>query len=265
MRKTPDSAWIHHTRGAAASSAWLNDAEKAQKDIAGVARGQRAKKLQELVNKYGVTANTLRRYVAAAAALPRISSKTGLATESLGTLPLGTVEALGRWVEYDKLTATKMAKAALGGKASVRAVVGDEMHARRAVGAKAGISGKIVKADLREHLTKILQPPGTEVALRDECRTEGVDLLFRYKDRPIMAVVIFGPYQDEQAYKQRRAEFVQRLIGLGLIYEKVVAVVPPQERGELENILRNYRDALGRHLPRARELLQDTLSFFHIR
>ena len=265
MRKTPDSAWIHHTRGAAASSAWLNDAEKAQKDIVGIARGQREKRLQALADKYGVTANTLRRYLAAAAALPRIANKTGLPAESLGSLPLGTVEALGRWVEYDKRSAAKAAKAALNGDASVRDVVTDEMEARRAAGAKAGTAGKIIKADLRERLTKILQPPGTDAVPREECRAEGVDLLFRNQDRQAVAVLIFGPYQDEQAYKQRRSEFVQRLIGLGLIYEKVVAVIPERERSELENILHNYREAVGRHSREAEKQLQRTLSFFHVR
>jgi predicted RNA-binding protein len=264
MRKTPDSARIRHAPKAA-SSAWLNDAEKAQKDIAGVARGQREKKLQELAGQYGVTANTLRRYLAAAAALPRISDKTGLPAESLGRLPLGTVEALGRWVEYDKRTATKMAKEAVNGDASVRDVVAGEVEARRMAGGKAGIPGKIVKTDLRKHLTKILQPPGTAAAPRDECRTEGVDLLFRNQDRQAVAVLIFGPYQDEQAYKQRRSEFVQRLIGLGLIYEKVVAVIPERERSELENILQNYREAVGRHSREAEKQLQRTLSFFHVR
>ena len=241
---------------------WLRDAELAQQEFSVVARGQREQQLQKLAKKYSVTANTLRRYLAAATALERISKKTGLPAESLGRLPLTTVEALGRWVEHNVTAATEAATAAIAGDRTVGAVVPAELAARRAAGAKAATWGKTVKADMRTRLAEILRPPGTDLAPRSESRNEGVDLIFRAKDRPFMAVLIFGPYQDEQAYKQRRVEFVQRLLGLGLIYEKVVAVVPVKERNELEVILNNYGRAIGRHSTQVTELLQHSISFF---
>ena len=109
---------------------------------------------------------------------------------------------------------------------------------------------------------KMLKPRDFELAPKSEIRNEGLDLMFRSRDGATVAVLIFGPYQNEQAYKQRRAEFVQRLLGLGLLHSQIIAAIPPREHDELKKILYNYGVVVGAHSQDAGELLRNTLTFY---
>lgn len=261
MSQTPDS------RARAASKAdggWLIAAEKAIHRLAGVPHGQRETKLREIADDDDVEPNTVRRYVAAAEALPTISDKTGVSAKTLSTFPLASVEALARWVAYDKRSATKAANAVLDGKHTARTLVAAEMKARRAAGTKVGNWGKSRKESVKARLTKILKPRDFEPVPKDEIRTAGVDLLFRNQDRQTVAVLVFGPYQDDQAYKQRRTEFVQRLLGLGGMHDQVIAAIPVHEHFELQKILDNFR-AVGWRSPKTGVMPQENITFYHIR
>lgn len=266
MSQTPDSKARAASKG---DGGWLIAAERAINRLAGVPHGQRETKLREIADDDDVEPNTVRRYVAAAEALATISDKTGVSAKALSTFPLASVEALARWVGYDKHGATSAAKKVLDGEHTARTLVAAEMKARRKVRGKArgkaGTWGKSRKDSIKSRLAKILKPRDFELAPKDEIRKSGVDLVFRNQDRQTVAVLVFGPYQDEQAYKQRRTEFVQRLLGLGLVHDEVIAAIPVQEQIELKKILDDYRDAVGWRSPKTGVILQQNITFYHIR
>lgn len=227
---------------------WAALARKLGPDLENIPFGRREQKLAQIAEDNGVAANTLRRAVAAESKLELISRRTAVAENALAVLPLVSVEALARWIEFDVSGAKNAAKRAVQGDLGAREVVRKERAARNAAGArKWGTSRKSAAREIVEGLLN-KRYPQREALPRVIGRNDAIDFQFTHSGGKV-GVLIFGPYQE--VTERLIAEFVQRLLGLSLLHHEMLAAVPEKDMPAIKDELnRRFHDFVDREFVR---------------
>lgn len=248
MRRTDSSADHDPPRD------WAVLARKLGPKLDNIPFGAREAKLRALAKDNGLAPNTLRRAVAAENKLAHIAKRLTMREPALAALPLLSVEALARWIEFDVSGAKNAAELAVGGDLGAREVVRKERAARNAAGArKWGTSRKSAARKIVEGMLKKRYPQRVTLP-RVVGENEGIDFQFTDGGEKI-GVLIFGPYQE--VTERIIAEFVQRLLGLSLLHHEMLAAVPEKDMPAVtDELRRRFHDFVDREfmLPVERRL-----------
>lgn len=190
--------------------------------------GGREETLRQTADKHGVVGNTLRRALAAYRKAPRVSKATAVPLADIYRLPLASVEALARWVEYDLAGAKPAAREAQRGHASSYSLVAREREARQAAGV--GNWGNTRRSRARSIVEKRLaeKMPGQ---VRCDGADDGIDFRLRFAEMTV-AVLVFGPHQ--LVTPQLLAVFAQRILGLAAVYDRAIAAAATSDLSSVQ-------------------------------
>jgi hypothetical protein len=177
--------------------------------------------------------STLRRFLAALAFVERFENEVAEeyidTARALRNVPVAAVELIGRWSAYDWAAAVDAAVELVKGTYTVEKLRQLEKEARSKTSSHF-LSGRQYAHQLRLRLRSWGQQHfGSDYELsktigRDE---PPVDILYRRKsDGRRAGLMIFGPYRDDNMYKVRKSEFLSLVLGVSLMFERVVAIVP---------------------------------------
>ncbi len=209
---------------------WTDAAAQARLRLDGVRFGQREIELRRLADKLAVNPQTLRRALAALKFVETIEAERFLKGLSLRAAPVAAIEHLARWHAYDRAAALRAARLVANGEYTV-AALGVAEKAARLASQPNGIGrsllqgcrlrvGPVLKAQFKTH----------EMDSQTVRRAEEPSVDFRFRPRGAkrwtIAAVIMGPYRDQKLYETRLGDFIVRALGLGMIYARVILVVP---------------------------------------
>ena len=183
-------------------------------------------------------ASTLRRFLAALAFVERFENEVSKeyihTARALRNVPVAAVELIGRWSAYDWVAAIDAAAQLVEGTYTVEKLRKLEKEARAKTSTPA--SGRQYAHQLRlrlrdwgqEHFGSDYEPANT--IERDQ---PPVDILYRRKsDGRRAGVLLFGPYRDDNMYEVRKSEFLSLVVGVSMMFERVIAIVPGFVRGD---------------------------------
>jgi hypothetical protein len=183
-------------------------------------------------------ASTLRRYLAALAFVERFENEVSKeyidTARALRLAPVAGVELIGRWSAYDWVAAIDAAVQLTSGAYTVEKLRNLEKTARAKTSTVS--SGRQYAHQLRirlgiwgqQHFGSDYEPSKT--IERDE---PPVDILYRRKsDSRRAGVLLFGPYRDDDMYEVRKSEFLSLVVGVSMMFEHVIAIVPGFVRGD---------------------------------
>lgn len=228
---------------------WAALARKLGPKLENVPFGRREQELAAIAQDNGVAPNTLRRAVAAEGKLGLLSKRTAVAESVLAALPLASIEALARWIEFDVRGAKKAARLAVRGDLHARDVVREEREARKQTGLQQW--GNSRKAAARKAVKGMLdaQFPKRVTLPRVVGQNDAIDFQFVDGGEKI-GVLIFGPHQ--RLTEWLLAEFVQRVLGLSLLHDKVIAAVPEKDASAVSGELHlRFDDCVDRPYSRS--------------
>jgi hypothetical protein len=234
--------------------AWYRTALAVRPKLDQVPRGEREHGVSAIAKEHGIkSADTLRRYVAAANFLDRLrQSAGGHALPFSMDTSVSSIELIARWFTYDQRGALRAAGDLARGHYSIIRLRSDERAARMAhKGPRAGRSGA--------HLLRLrLTPKIEDMVQRGAIHRYAYDLPRQYEPTKIdflfqsladpndrIAVIIFGPFSDERQYFYKEEEFLVKALGLSKSFGKVVGVVPNHKEWgtNFEAWLDHYPDA----------------------
>jgi hypothetical protein len=260
-------------------SRWHEIASAARAKLDRSPNSRRPQDLDDIEKLYGVKADTLRRFIAAASFVDRLYQLErndprfrrfghGIA-RALARAPVASIEIIARWSTYDEEGAYQAASELAQGYGSVRSLRAKEIDARSRSGKIAGgRAGDIAVRELISPMIRaVIEHDGASLCREDMPSgfdPKGLDLLFVSASDPKqrVAVAIFGPYQDERLYLYRKDEFLLKILGLSRAYGTVAGIVPgPERQAEFEEWLNHFADpritfhyldlkAWGLHSPR---------------
>lgn len=215
--------------------AWYLTALAVRERLERLPRGKRELGITAIAKEHGInSADTLRRYVAAAAFLERFSKIVGQhAPVFPASTSVAAIELVARWFAYDQRAAVRAAYDLSRGFYSVVRLRSAERAARMALKApRMGRSGA--------HLLRLrLKPKIEDMVLRGAMHSYAYDLPKQYEPTKIdflfqstanpndrIAIIIFGPFSDERQYFYKEEDFLVRALGLSKSFGKVVGIVP---------------------------------------
>ena len=143
---------------------------------------------------------------------------------------MAAIEHLARWHAYDRKAAHRAARLLSQGKFSV-AALGAAERAARAAARPEGV-GRALLHSCRMRVGPVLKSifAGLEMNDRADRRKQEAYVDFRFRPagaaRWTIAVIIMGPYRDQQLYDSRLADWMVKVLGLSMLYPRVILVVP---------------------------------------
>jgi hypothetical protein len=147
--------------------------------------------------------------------------------------PVGSVELICRWANYDRMGALEATRRLVRGELTVEKLRQAEKKARESDAKPVG--GRQHGYRLRRRVERWAPSQlGDGFALVQERVPNGPpgDMLFKREDgrSSFASVMIFGPYKDVELYKTRQDPFLSELVGVAAhtLIERVIAVVPYQ-------------------------------------
>lgn len=214
------------------ASHWSTVASAARPRLDRLRYGDRELGLKEIAAEFAVSAQTLRRWIAASRFIDDLKMVFD-DTDGLRRAPVATIEHISRWYAYDAQSALAAAQQLLQENLSVAAVGAAERQARKA-GKSDGVGRSLVHA-CRQRVMPVLKAEMTgyemETPRASHAYEPSVDFRFRRQGaRKWSAVaVIMGPYRDRSLYEIRLGDWLVRVLGLSMIYDRVMLVVPTRE------------------------------------
>jgi hypothetical protein len=209
---------------------WSVIAASARPQLEQLRFGSRELGLKRVAAEFGISPQTLRRSLSALKFIERIEGKQPPAKPSLRSAPVAAVEHIARWHAYDPAAATEAARRVRRGLYTIAALETAE-RAARAVSNPERVGRSLVSA-CRQRVGPVLrkQLAGFECDAREGRRRDEPAVDFRFR-RPgsrdwTVAAIIMGPYRDQTLYKLRMDDWVIKALGLSLLYERVLLVVP---------------------------------------
>lgn len=147
--------------------------------------------------------------------------------------PVGAVELVCRWANYDRVGALEAAQRLVRGELTVEKLRQAEKKAREADARPVG--GRQHGYRLRRRVERWASSQlgdGFELTQARGPNGPPGEMLFKRKDgsSSFASVMIFGPYNDHGLYKTRQDPFLSELVGIAAhtLIERVIAVVPYQ-------------------------------------
>jgi hypothetical protein len=145
--------------------------------------------------------------------------------------PVGSVELICRWANYDRVGALEAAKRLVSGELTVEKLRQAEKKERES-NAKP-VSGRQHGYRLRRRVESWASSQlgdGFKLLQAREPGDPPGELLFKREDglTSFATVMIFGPYKDHDLYEARQDQFLSELVGLAThtLIERVIAIVP---------------------------------------
>jgi hypothetical protein len=189
---------------------------------------------------------TVRRWITTLQKLERLEDDTAEEFVSdvakLREHPVGSVELICRWANYDRIGALEAARKLVRGELTVEKLRQLEKKARDADDGH--VSGRQHGYRLRRRVERWAPSQlgdGFAVVPAREADGPPGDLLYKRGHGPssFASVLIFGPYQDLELYNTRLDSFLSELVGVAAhtLIERVIAVVPYR--------IRDYWDRLS--------------------
>jgi len=209
---------------------WSTIAASARPQLEQLRFGSRELGLKRVAAEFGISPQTLRRSLSALKFIEQIEGRPSPARRSLRSAPVAAVEHLARWHAYDPAGATIAAQRVRRGLYTIAALEAAE-RAARAVSKPERVGRSLVSA-CRERVGPVLrkQLAGFECAAPGASRGNEPAVDFRFRRtgtrKWTIAAIIMGPYRDQSLYKLRLDDWVVKALGLSLLYERVMLVVP---------------------------------------
>jgi hypothetical protein len=176
-------------------------------------------------------ASTLRRFLAALVFVERFENEVEFidTARALRNVPVAAVELIGRWSAYDFAAAIDAAVELVKGTYTVEKLRQLEKEARAKTSSNF-LSGRRYAHQLRSRLHSWGQQHfGDDYELSGTIENDQppVDILYRRKsDGRRAGMMLFGPYRNYKMYETRRTEFLTLVVGVSMMFERVVALVP---------------------------------------
>lgn len=208
---------------------WSVIAASARPELDALRFGSRELGLKRVAAEFGISPQTLRRSLSALKFVERLEGKA-TAKPSLRSAPVAAVEHIARWHAYDPAAATQAARRVRRGEYTIAALEAAE-RAARAVSNPEPVGRSLVRR-CRERVGPVLrkQLAGFECDSRGPRRPNEPAVDFRFRPAGSrtwqIAAIIMGPYRDQSLYKLRLDDWVVKALGLSLLYERVLLVVP---------------------------------------
>jgi hypothetical protein len=209
---------------------WTQLAAVARAALAGVRFGHREVELRRLAAAFGVNPQTLRRALAALKFVETIEADRFLKKLSLRAAPVAAIEHLARWHAYDRESALRAARLLADRHYTVAALGAAERTARVAAH-RDGIGRSLLHA-CRLRVGPVLRAQFKDHAFDEQTtrRSDEPSVDFRFRAPGAkswtVAAIIMGPYRDQKLYETRLGDFIVRALGLGIIYPRIILVVP---------------------------------------
>ena len=248
MINSPVISRIRRRRRRIDEPGWYEIAGTARVKLEDIPHGEVNARLTAVGSQFGLRPDTLRRFIAAATFVDRLKDDDLSAT--LKTLPVAGVELIARWWAYDPTAARNAVKYFARGSYTIESLRAVEGQARRA--SKVTRWGRAGHHALRTRLTsqvkEMVQAEGEPAFVPDKpgrFDPRKLDFLFRSEGDASyrIAVLLFGPFQDEELYWTRKDDFLLNILGLSKVYTKVVGIIPTHQVGaEFEAWLEHIDD-----------------------
>jgi hypothetical protein len=222
------------------SDQWVAIAETARAAIEAAPTGQKVAAVEKLAVAHGISRDHLRRAVAAARLLEKMSSRGVDVPDDLHHMPVGAVDIIARWASYDQVAAFSAARRYRAGEITFRDLMRAEHDARPTGLTKRGPRRlDVVRAWKEGCLSKISKNLGEAgISIFDsEAEEPIVDAWARRKagTGDTTAIVIVGPHANPARYEQEVADVALRALGLLYLGHRVWLVIPGQKLASLYN------------------------------
>ena len=231
MMNSPVISRIRRRRRRIDEPGWYEIAATARVKLEDIPYGEVNARLTAVGSQFGLRPDTLRRFIAAATFVDRLKDDGLPAT--LKTLPIAGVELIARWWAYDHSEARKAAIDLARGSYTIGSLRTAEGEARRASKVtRWGRAGhNALRTRLASQIKEMVQAEGEGAFVPDkpgEFDPRRFDFLFRSESKPNyrIAVLLFGPFQDEELYWTRKDDFLLNILGLSKVYTKVCGIIP---------------------------------------
>jgi hypothetical protein len=214
------------------SQHWSEIAKSLRPRIESLRYGDRELGLKRAAAELGVSPQTLRRFLGAAKFVEQIEGSGSSKKLSLLSSPVAAIEYLARWHAYDPAGALKAAGQIRRGAYTVAAIGAAEKAARRA--SQPEQAGRSLVHECRERVRPILlsQFKALELDRRSVRAAHEPSVDFRFRapgsTKWTVAAVIMGPYKDRSLYEIRLGDWIVKMLGLSMIYERIILVLPTQ-------------------------------------
>jgi hypothetical protein len=212
------------------SKPWSVLAAQARPKLEGLRFGSREEMLKRIAGEFGVNPQTLRRALAALKFAEELEGERFLKTLSLRSAPVAAIEHIARWCAYDRPAALRAARRLAAGEFTVAALGAAETAARAA--ARPVPIGRSLLHACRLRVGPVLRAQFKQLEMdrRPVRRGQEPSVDFRFRvpgaSRWTVAAIIVGPYRDKSQYEIRLGDWIVKALGLGMIYDRVVLVVP---------------------------------------
>jgi hypothetical protein len=209
---------------------WTNVAIAARLRLDGVRFGHREVELRRFAGERSINPQTVRRALAALKFVETLEGERFLKGLSLRGVPVAAIEHLARWHAYDRAASLRAARLVADGQYTVAALGAAEKAARLA--SQPNGIGRSLLHGCRLRVGPVLkaQFKTYEMDSQTARRAQEPSVDFRFRPRGakqwIVAAIIMGPYRDQKLYETRLGDFIVRALGLGMIYARVILVVP---------------------------------------
>jgi hypothetical protein len=231
MSDSPAILKIRRRRKLGDEPGWYEVATAARQKLEDIPHGQGSARLTEIGAQYDRRPDTLRRFIAAAAFVDRIKGDD--LSPVLKTLPVAGVELISRWWVYDADSARSAAIELANGSYTIEELRNAEKEARKSSKAiRWGRAGHhALRTRLSPQIKEMVQAEGEEAFVLDKpgrFDPRKLDYLYRSERDPKyrIAVLLFGPFQDEELYWTREDDFLLNILGLSKVYSKVIGIIP---------------------------------------
>jgi hypothetical protein len=234
MINSPVISRIRRRRRHADEPGWYEIAAAARVKLEDIPHGEGNARLTAIGSQFGRRPDTLRRFIAAATFIDRL--KDDDLSPALKSLPVAAVELIARWWAYDPSEARKAAKLLAQGSYTIESLRAAEGQARRASKVtRWGRAGHhALRTRLGSQVKEMVQAEGEGAFVPDKpgrFDPRKLDFLFRSEGDANyrIAVLLFGPFQDEELYWTRKDDFLLNILGLSKVYTKVVGIIPTRQ------------------------------------
>jgi hypothetical protein len=232
--------------GFAGAGNWAVLASIARSELDSVPSDSQARALERVAREHDLTVDLVRRSLSNLRFVEQVETFDKSAAEVLRALPLPAVENIARWYRHDAAGALEAARQTLDGRYTIRALAAAERAARTRTNADVDWGIGLKRAFREQVYAKYLADPpaGFELvqARESEPYALPVDFVLKKADGTLGAVMIVGPYPDEQLYQRMRTDWLMKAVALLQLGYKTVTLIIPRHSGDkyYEQWLKRY-------------------------